>query len=103
MKIESMLIEILVPLISSHPSLELVVKLMKISKLMYKTIISSELVWIILANTMSCSYCFYQMKQSLTLSSLQGATFWYETVKSIESQRKIRRQWGVIFASQVCH
>lgn len=62
---------------------------------------SSEMIWIILANTMSCSYCFYQIKSASSFSSLSGSLYWYEAVKSIDSQRKIRRQWGLIFSSQV--
>jgi hypothetical protein len=103
MNIATLFSEILIQLVSVNPSLQMISQLMRTCRLFYRTLLSSQLIWTIMANTMSCSYCFYQMKRAASLSSLPDPLYWYEAVKGLDAQRKIRRQWGLIFASQVSH
>jgi hypothetical protein len=101
LKTTTLFSEILIQLVSVNPTLEMISQLLRTCRLFYHTLLSSEMIWIIMANTMSCSYCFYQMKRASSLSSLSESLYWYEAVKGLDAQRKIRRQWGLIFASQV--
>lgn len=104
-------IDILLPLISYSPSISILYSLMLTCKKFYIIIYSTELFWKILLKFYCCSFCLYQINSVLLKNKFLfdfneknikfNKFYCYEIVKSIISQRKLRRQWGIIFTSQV--
>jgi hypothetical protein len=94
-------ISVIEHVISCFAEIELVNCVIRLNKTIRHATLSNDRLWLALSYSLACSVCMSNFRIAARYSSLDLASYWLHTTQALLSQRKLRRQYGLLVANQI--